>query len=304
MEKKLPCLRVELEERQQIKMEDEEEGASAGVEFAEKSSEGDSGRKRGKAQEKAGDPLDLFMRELEESNGRDGQRSGGVTRSNNSKRARVSKLLMEGRIEEAVSSSCRGDELALGTSEEEVLRLTSRLFANAYEVLGLPVDSDDAIIAKRYRKLSLLIHPDKTSHEKAREAFETLNRAYEELQKAENRTKYKQVWKRAEELVKRENKKNKALLQGQQSREEFNRQVIEMSEKLLNDLQERKGYSERCLLANHRFEQELHRQKLQEEKDKCIQRQKWNEQFEERAQGWRTYKQNNSKLFSNKSSLD
>ncbi|KAJ1608638.1 DNAj-like protein [Cryptosporidium canis] len=255
----------------------------------------------GRRQDQDGDDLfDLFMREVGEGGG---DREG---RSRRSKRARVSRLLMEGRIEEAISSSYGGEDLAMGTSEEEILRLTSRVFTNAYEVLGLPVDSEAAVISRKYRKLSLLIHPDKTRHEKAREAFETVRRAYEELQQAENRTKYREVWKRAEELVRKENKKrNKALSKkSDESKHEFNKQVIEMSEKLLNDLKERREYSERCLLANHRFEQELYRQKLDQEKEMCIQRQKWSEKFEERAQGWRSYKQSNSKLFSGKSSLE
>ncbi|KAJ1612842.1 DNAj-like protein [Cryptosporidium canis] len=251
----------------------------------------------GRGQGQAGDDLfDLFMREVGEGGG---DRESGSRRS---KRARVSRLLMEGRIEEAISSSYGGEDLATGTSEEEILRLTSRVFANAYDVLGLPVDSEAAVISRKYRKLSLLIHPDKTRHEKAREAFETVRRAYEELQQAESRTKYREVWKRAEELVRKENKKRSKALSNKS--EEFNKQVIEMSEKLLNDLKERREYSERCLLANHRFEQELYRQKLDQEKEMCIQRQKWSEKFEERAEGWRSYKQSNSKLFSGKSSLE
>ncbi|KAH8583109.1 uncharacterized protein ELE39_000052 [Cryptosporidium sp. chipmunk genotype I] len=288
-------------------MERSESGGNETVEFIEKSSEKNS-RDQEKKNSQNDDLFDLFMKEVNESNSESKQLGKSIAKNNYSKRAKISKFLIEGKIKEAISSSYGNDEVTIGTSEEEILRLTSRVFANAYEVMGIPVDSDDAIIGKKYRKLSLLIHPDKTSHEKAREAFDILNKAYEELQKAENRIKYKQVWKRAEELVKKENKKNKLFKKDQQGQEdfkrEFNKQVIEMSEKLLNDIQERKEYSEKCLLANHRFEQELYRQKLQEEKEKCLQRQKWNEKFEERAQGWRSYKQNNSKLFNNKSSFD
>lgn len=291
-----------------MKMEGSEGGENGTAEFDPKSYEEKSRDQKTKNTQSEDDLFDLFMKEVNEANSKSTNQGKNIGRNNHSKRVKISKLLIEGKIKEAISSSYGNDELTIGTSEEEILRLTSRVFANAYEVIGIPVDSDDSVIGKKYRKLSLLIHPDKISHEKAREAFEILNKAYEELQKAENRVKYKEVWKRAEELVKKENKKNKLFKKDQQDQEtykkEFNKQVIEMCEKLLNDLQERKEYSEKCLLANHRFEQELYRQKLQEEKERCVQRQKWNEKFEERAQGWRSYKQNNSKLFNNKSSFD
>ncbi|OII70970.1 DnaJ domain-containing protein [Cryptosporidium ubiquitum] len=291
-----------------MKMEGSEGSENEPVEFVEKNLEENSRDQKKKNAQEGCDLFDLFMKEVDEPSSKGTHHGKNVTKNNKSKRAKISKLLIEGKIDEAISSSYGNDEFITGTSDEEILRLTSRIFTNSYEVLGIPVDSDDAVIGKRYRKLSLLIHPDKTNHEKAREAFDILNKAYEDLQKAENRVKYKEVWKRAEELVKKENKKNKALKKIKQDQEvfkkEFNKQVIEMSEKLLNDIKERKEYSEKCLLANHRFEQELYRQKLQEEKEKCIQRQKWNEKFEERAQGWRSYKQNNSRIFNNKSSFD
>ncbi|KAF7456804.1 DnaJ domain-containing protein [Cryptosporidium felis] len=254
------------------------------------------------------DLFNLFMKEVGETGGKRGHEDRQINKRAQSKRAKISKLLIQGRIQEAISSSKTEGEVKVGTSEEEILRLTSRVFSNSYEVLGIPVDSDQAAIGSRYRRLSLLIHPDKATHPKAREAFEVLNKAYEELQKAENRARYKDVWKRAQELVKKEIKKNKSLNKSQQDqvefKKQFEKQVIEMSEKLLLDLQERKEYSERCLLANHRFEQELYRQKLQEEKERCVQRKKWSEGFEERAQGWRSYRHNNSKLFEGKASFE
>ncbi|KAH8738531.1 DNAj-like protein [Cryptosporidium ryanae] len=228
-----------------------------------------------------------------------------INRKQKNKKARISKLILEGKLEQAITDSIDKissndgkdeyeDFLAVGTSEEEIHRITSRTFTNSYDVLNVPINSDELLINKKYRKLSLLIHPDKTKHDKANEAFDILNKAYQELQKAENKAKYKSVWKRAQELVKKELKKNSV---NNLSKKEFNTKVLEMSEKLLKDLQEKKEYSEKCLIANQRFEQELNRKKLEEEKEKYLKRKKWSESFEERAMGWRCYKQNNSKLF-------
>lgn len=240
------------------------------------------------------DLFNLFMKEIEDI---DNLSNNKHLKSQKTKRAKISKLLIEGKINQVLNNSDE-HEFKIGKPNEEILRLTSRIFSNAYEILDIPIDSDQATINKKYRKLSLLIHPDKSNHEKAREAFEVLKKGYEELQKAENRTKYKQVWKRAEELVRKEMKK-KRMNKGDEFefQKEFNSKVMEMSEKLLKDLEERKEYSERCLLANQRFEQELYRKKLEEEKNKCLERKKWNESFEERTQGWRQYKRNNSEIF-------
>ena len=221
-----------------------------------------------------------------------------------SRNVRISKLILEGKLDQAICNSLSEEtqgnneeydnHLNVGTSDEEIYRITSKIFANSYEVLNIPINSDELLISKKYKKLSLLIHPDKTKNEKANEAFDILNKAYQELQKAENRLKYKNVWKRAHELVKKEIKKNKKL---SLTKKEFDSMVIEMSEKLIKDLQEKKEYSEKCLIANYKFEQELNRIKLQEENERCLKRKKWNELLEERAMGWRCYKQNNSKLF-------
>jgi curved DNA-binding protein CbpA len=59
-------------------------------------------------------------------------------------------------------------------------------------MLHLPAPTADAIgqavwscthtdISRAYRKLSVLVHPDKNPGEKARQAFEALNKAYKLL---------------------------------------------------------------------------------------------------------------------------
>ncbi|RVW37748.1 hypothetical protein CK203_039134 [Vitis vinifera] len=42
---------------------------------------------------------------------------------------------------------------------------------NAFEYLNLPFDSSPDDVKKQYRKLSLLVHPDKCKHPQAKEAF-------------------------------------------------------------------------------------------------------------------------------------
>lgn len=43
---------------------------------------------------------------------------------------------------------------------------------NPFEQLSLRMDATLDEIRRQYRKLSLMVHPDKCQHERAREAFE------------------------------------------------------------------------------------------------------------------------------------
>ena len=81
---------------------------------------------------------------------------------------------------------------ALGKSEEQVSRLTGAnyVFKNLdpFRVLQLDIDATLEDIRYRYKKLSLLCHPDKNlDNLKAEEAFDELKKAYEVLLDEEKR---------------------------------------------------------------------------------------------------------------------
>eukprot|EP00741_Cyanophora_paradoxa_P005563 tig00000900_g5393.t1 len=64
--------------------------------------------------------------------------------------------------------------------------------ANYYNVLGVARNASDSEITKSFRKLSLLVHPDKNKHTGAVEAFKILNSANTTLTDAAERLKYDQ----------------------------------------------------------------------------------------------------------------
>ena len=53
----------------------------------------------------------------------------------------------------------------------EVERILSCFKLNPYEHLNLPFEATEDDIKKQYRKLSLLVHPDKNPHPRAKDAF-------------------------------------------------------------------------------------------------------------------------------------
>ncbi|GAV60816.1 DnaJ domain-containing protein [Cephalotus follicularis] len=71
--------------------------------------------------------------------------------------------------------------------DNEVLRILSCFKLNPYDYLNLPFDASPEDVKKQYRKLSLLVHPDKCKHPQAKEAFEALEKAQQLLLDQEER---------------------------------------------------------------------------------------------------------------------
>lgn len=58
-----------------------------------------------------------------------------------------------------------------------------------YDVLNVPIDCDNESIKQKYKKLALLLHPDKCSSEGCEDAFKSVSSAYSCLS-SDNRSKY------------------------------------------------------------------------------------------------------------------
>ncbi|KZP25219.1 DnaJ-domain-containing protein [Athelia psychrophila] len=69
----------------------------------------------------------------------------------------------------------------------EVERILKAFKLNPYDVLDISELSTPEEIKRRYRQLSLFIHPDKCAHVKAPEAFDLLKKAESELSEAPKR---------------------------------------------------------------------------------------------------------------------
>lgn len=87
------------------------------------------------------------------------------------------------------------------TQDYQLNRLLNSDFINPYEILELEQEANDAEIKKRFRMISILIHPDKCKHEKAPDAFHVLEQAYKTLMDPEKRRMYQRVMREARERV-------------------------------------------------------------------------------------------------------
>ena len=104
------------------------------------------------------------------------------------------------------------------TRDYQMERLMSRQYANPHDVLEVGPEASEVEIKRKFRMLSMLVHPDKNKHEKAGDAFGMLDKAYKTLMDVEKRRTYQRVMREAKERVELQRKKDneKRLAQGQQ----------------------------------------------------------------------------------------
>ncbi|XP_043920506.1 dnaJ homolog subfamily C member 1 isoform X2 [Protopterus annectens] len=83
--------------------------------------------------------------------------------------------------------------LAWDSMDLELFDLVEEVQRNFYEFLGIQEDASAADIRKAYRKLSLLLHPDKNKEENAEVLFRQLVAIYEVLKDEERRARYNDI---------------------------------------------------------------------------------------------------------------
>lgn len=91
--------------------------------------------------------------------------------------------------------------------DNEVNRILWAFKLNPFEKLNLRFDATPEDVKKQYRKLSLMVHPDKCKHPQASTAFDILGDAQKELMDDEKRERLLQVLEVARDEVRKERQK-------------------------------------------------------------------------------------------------
>ncbi|XP_052190518.1 J domain-containing protein spf31 [Diospyros lotus] len=91
--------------------------------------------------------------------------------------------------------------------DNEVIRILSCFKLNPFEYLNLSFDSSLEDVKRQYRKLSLLVHPDKCKHPQAKEAFGALAKAQQLLHDQQEREYVLNQVKAAKEELRAKRKK-------------------------------------------------------------------------------------------------
>jgi len=162
--------------------------------------------------------------------------------------------------------------------DQEVERILSAFKLNPFDILDLHPDCTEKDIKNSYRKKSLLIHPDKTNHPRAQEAFSLLKKAETELSNEKSRQFLLAIIEEAKITLTNEQKiKPDSLQIKQKTKEILIEQELRRRKSLKREL-EAQG------LAAQKAEQIEKERKRKAEEDKL-----WEETREQRVNNWRDF---------------
>ncbi|CAK0861675.1 unnamed protein product [Prorocentrum cordatum] len=191
-----------------------------------------------------------------------------------------------------------------GSPEEIIERLTATKydpkqgFGSAFAVLQVSPEASEADITKAYRKMSVLIHPDKCKLEKATDAFMILKQAYSDTKDPNYNDKYSDVLQEAKARVRKhreqENKAREKRGEDPLDMEgnDFDQAVLRECEKMTSQTAEEKEHSNSVLEANMKRQQEMIRQAKQQKRELDAEKKKFERHRDKRAAGWQVFMQN------------
>ncbi|XP_074557833.1 uncharacterized protein LOC141813749 [Curcuma longa] len=188
--------------------------------------------------------------------------------------------------------------------DNEVTRILSCFKLNPFEHLNLSFESSVDDVKKQYRRLSLLVHPDKCKHPQAKEAFGALAKAQQLLLDPQERdyilsqvdaAKQELKLKRKKELKKDNASKIKALVDEGKSEQQYE-QSQEFKQQLKIKVREILTEQEwRRRKMAMRISEEEGRLKKDEEETKEMWKRKreheeqWEETRDKRVSSWRDF---------------
>ena len=144
---------------------------------------------------------------------------------------------------------------------EIIIHITT--YKNPFNIICVLPEESDEMIKKKYKKLSLKVHPDRCKHLHAADAIAFLSKAMKLLENETERKKYTSIIDQARSQLLRELKINGSLNEIDASSQQYHQMIIERSELLMKQMNERIEKAERIRQANMQREKE--ELKLQEE---------------------------------------
>ncbi|KAM4698896.1 dnaJ homolog subfamily C member 8 [Discoglossus pictus] len=189
------------------------------------------------------------------------------------------------------------------TPKQQIERLTrpgsSYFNLNPYEVLQLDPEATDEEIKKRFRQLSILVHPDKNQDDtdRAQKAFEAVDKAYKRLLDQEQKKRaldviqagYEYIEHIVKEKKKQLKKEGKALNVEEDDPEVFKQAIYKQTMKLFAELEIKRKERE----AKEMHERKRQREEEIEAQEKAKREREWQKNFEEsrdgRVDSWRTF---------------
>lgn len=187
---------------------------------------------------------------------------------------------------------------------ERLLRPGSTYFnLNPFEVLQLEPETTVEGVKKQYRRLSILVHPDKNmdDRDRAQQAFDIVNKAYKILEDDAQRAKALEIVEeakgRTDQMIEEKRKKLKKAGKGSKVDEDdpakYKHAIYVLTMKLFADLERKRRQAEERNMEDRKRKRE---EEIEEEEKKKTDKE-WQKNYEEsrenRINSWKTFQTNN-----------
>ncbi|PIA16189.1 hypothetical protein COEREDRAFT_81404 [Coemansia reversa NRRL 1564] len=199
------------------------------------------------------------------------------------------------------------EQITQETRQFEVERVLKHSALDPFGILGVSYKCTPKEVKMAYRTKSLLIHPDKTTHEQARNAFEKLKKAEAELMDEEKRKSIQAMMNEARRELRAEWQKD--VTEGRRSSDEisedtpaFEKAVMTKYRAIMIDIEWRRRQKLKQKMADEgraaaKEEKDADEKRRKREADKA-----WEDARDDRVNSWRSF-QAKSKKKSKKSKL-
>ncbi|KAH9481603.1 J domain-containing protein spf31 [Psilocybe cubensis] len=183
--------------------------------------------------------------------------------------------------------------------EVEVDRILKAFKLNPYEILDIEETASMEEVKKKYRQLSLFIHPDKCPHARAPEAFDILKKAESELSNKDQREELDSVINQARNLVLKalnlpvSTSNSDPKVQGLDP--PFKTRLRAQSKLLLIDEEVRRRKAIKMNLANEGLEARKKDEEVAQRKRKAEEDKNWEDNREQRVDSWRNFANSSKK---------
>ncbi|KAG6853980.1 hypothetical protein C0991_011843 [Blastosporella zonata] len=183
--------------------------------------------------------------------------------------------------------------------EVEVERILKAFKLNPYDILDIEENASQEAVKRRYRQLSLFIHPDKTSHARAPEAFDILKKAESELSDKDKREDLDAVINQARSMILKamnlplSTPNTDPQLTGIEP--PYKVRLRLQSNELLIDEEVRRRKAIKMNLANEGLEARKKDEEVAAKKRKAQDDKQWEDNREQRVDSWRTFSKDTRK---------
>ncbi|PVF98069.1 DnaJ-domain-containing protein [Serendipita vermifera] len=177
--------------------------------------------------------------------------------------------------------------------DAEVDRILAAFKLNPYDILDVEPSASAEDVKKRYKQISLLIHPDKATHPKAQDAFDLLKKAESELSDKEKRENLDATVNQARvELLKSLNLPATTSNDHVKLKElspPWKSQLKDKVKAMLIDEELRRRRAVKLAMANEGREAQQKEEEVASRKRKAEEEKAWEENREERVGSWRSF---------------